>query len=79
MSPEDNSILAHLPENEICWLRYYSIDGSMKNIITSDKHRDNYYLYNVINNIPTKTKHIANTPTEFDKYIYTETEMAATA
>lgn len=79
MSQEDYFILNQLPENEICWLRYYGVDGCIKNIITSDKHRDNYYLYDIINNIPTKTKYVAKTPTEFEKYIHTETNMAATA
>lgn len=47
----------------------YKIDGNPKYYITSTTLRDIYYLYEVINDTITKTKHKANNPTDLYKFM----------
>lgn len=49
----------------------YKIDGKPKYYITSTALRDVYYLYEVINDTITKTKHKANNPTDLYEFIET--------
>ena len=56
-------------KNEILWVQYL-INSEVKYIITSDKNRDNYMLYEVQNGQVIKTSHKNKDPTELEKWIY---------
>lgn len=47
----------------------YKIDGKPKYYITSTALRDIYYLYEVVNDTITKTKHKANNPTDLYEFM----------
>lgn len=56
-------------KNEILWVQYL-INGEVKHIVTSDKNRDNYMLYEVDKGQAVKTSHKNKDPTELEKWIY---------
>lgn len=56
------------PKNEIIWVQYIK-NNNVTHIITSTKLRDYYYLYEVKDNKPIKTKYKARSPTELEDYI----------
>lgn len=55
-------------KSEILWLTHTTSTNRIY-LVTSNKTRDTYFLYEVINSKPTKTKYKASDPTELDKYI----------
>lgn len=55
-------------KSEILWLTYIT-STNRKYLITSDKQRDTYYLYKVIDDKPVKTNYKNSDPTELNKYI----------
>lgn len=57
--------------NEMVWVQYIN-DGKVTHIITSDRNRENYYLYRVINGKPKKTKYSSGNPLDLEKYIKSE-------
>ena len=57
------------PKNETLWVQYIAPDGTVTHIITSDKHRDTYKLYKIVDNKPVYTKHKSDNPLDLDKYI----------
>ena len=52
-------------KNEILWVQYL-INSEVKYIITSDKNRDIYMLYEVDNGQVIKTSHKNKDPTELE-------------
>lgn len=56
-------------KNEILWVQYL-INGEVKHIITSDKNRDNYMLYEINKRQAIKTSHKNKDPTELEKWVY---------
>lgn len=62
-------------DNEKVWVQYMN-DGKITHIITSDRNRENYYLYRVINGKPKKTKHSSSNPLELEKYAIKEHKEA---
>lgn len=57
-------------KNEILWLQY-SVQSKLKYLVTSDKFRDTYYLYEIIDNKVVKTKYKNSNPLE----LYNKMEM----
>lgn len=55
-------------KNEILWLQY-SVDSKLKYLITSDKFRDTYYLYEVVDGQAVKSKYKSETPDLLYKWI----------
>ena len=55
-------------KSEILWLTQTTSTNKIY-LTTSNKQRDTYFLYEVINGKPTKTKYKASDPTGLDKYI----------
>ena len=60
-----------IPKSETIWLQHCQ-DGKATHIITSTVLRDYYYLYEMINDKPVKTKHKAENPLDLDKWIIKE-------
>lgn len=59
-----------LPLNELLWLTYLNeIDSKIKYFITSDKIRENYYLYEVIDDLGNIKKIKTDKQPLFEKYI----------
>lgn len=61
-----------LPANQLLWVSYYGKlnDGKIKYFISSDKIRETYYLYEVVDdsgNIKIIKKY--SNPSNFEKYI----------
>lgn len=56
-----------IDKGETLWLTYLK-DGQPTHLITSDKFRDNYYLYTVKNGKVKKTARKASEPTALYKY-----------
>ena len=56
-------------KNEILWVQYL-INGEVKHIVTSDKNRDNYMLYEINKGQAIKTSHKNKDPTELEKWVY---------
>ena len=57
-----------ISKSEILWLTQ-TTSTNKTYLITSNQQRDTYYLYEVIDGKPTKTKYKASDPTVLDKYI----------
>lgn len=57
-----------IPKNETLWVRYLDLSGAVTHIITSDKHRDTYKLYKIVDNKPVYTKHKSDNPLDLDKF-----------
>lgn len=64
-----NKINSIVSKNEKVWVRYFDEKDNMVAIITSDKNRDYYFLYLLIDNKMTKSKHKNHNPIELEKYI----------
>ncbi|MBQ2396912.1 MAG: hypothetical protein II304_07770 [Bacteroidales bacterium] len=58
-----------IPKEEMLWLQYKNINGTLTYLITSNIFRTEYYLYKVTNNKPKKTKYKAENPLDLNKYI----------
>jgi hypothetical protein len=58
----------NIPDNEILWVQYKDIDGTLTHIITSNVFRTEYYLYKVTNDKPKKTKYVSDNPLDLDNY-----------
>lgn len=58
----------NLPKNETLWVQYMS-KGQVTHIVTSSKFRDKYYLYEIKDGLPVKTKHKSDNPLDLEKYI----------
>lgn len=56
------------PKNEILWVQYL-VKGNPKYVITSNKHRNIYYLHEVVDGNLIKTRHKNKDPAELEKYI----------
>lgn len=57
-----------ISKSEILWVTQ-TTSTNKTYLITSNQQRDTYYLYEVIDGKPTKTKYKAPDPTGLDKYI----------
>lgn len=57
-----------IPKNETLWVRYLDSNDIVTHIITSDKHRDTYKLYKIVDGKPVYTKHKSDDPLELDQY-----------
>jgi len=57
-----------ISKSEILWVTQ-NTSANKTYLITSNQQRDTYYLYEVIDGKPTKTKYKASDPTGLDKYI----------
>ena len=57
-----------ISKSEILWLTQITPTNKTY-LITSNQQRDIYYLYEVIDSMPIKTKYKASDPTGLDKYI----------
>ncbi|HOE39712.1 MAG TPA: hypothetical protein PLY69_09040 [Bacteroidales bacterium] len=57
-----------ISKSEILWVTQ-NTSTNKTYLITSNQQRDTYYLYEVIDGKPTKTKYKASDPTGLDKYI----------
>ena len=60
-----------IAKNEILWLQFIR-EGEVVGLITSTPARDKYFLYEVKENKPVKTKHKSADPTTLEKYITEE-------
>lgn len=54
--------------NQIIWLQITK-NGEVVALITSTPFRDKYFLYEMKNGKPIKTKHTSVDPTELEKFI----------
>lgn len=59
-------------KNEKVWVQYFGINNELLGIVTSNKNRDVYFLYKVINGKLTKSRYKSHNPTELENYIYKE-------
>lgn len=55
-------------KSEILWLTHTTLTNRIY-LVTSNKTRDTYFLYEVIDGKPVKTKYKNANPTELNKYI----------
>lgn len=58
----------NINSNETIWVQYCK-DGVVTHITTSNKIRDCYYLYEIKDGQPVKTKHKSDNPKDLEKYI----------
>ena len=61
-------MLIQVSVGETIWVQYVN-NGVVTHIITSNKMRNCYYLYKVVNGKAIKTKYKAENPTQLEKYI----------
>ena len=58
------------PKNETICLQAKNQKGAVTHIITTDKHKDTYKLYEVSGDKLVYTKRKSNDPLELEKYIW---------
>lgn len=59
-------------KNERVWVQYFSMNNELLGIVTSNKNREMYFLYIVVDGRLTKSRYKNRDPTELEKYIYKE-------
>ena len=59
-------------KNERVWVQYFNINNEILGIVTSNKNREMYFLYKVVDGRLTKSRYKNRDPTELEKYIYRE-------
>lgn len=59
-----------VPKNEAICLQALNVEGEVTHIITTDKHKDTYKLYEVSGDKLVYTKRKSDSPLELEKYIW---------
>lgn len=59
-------------KNERVWVQYFNMNNEILGIVTSNKNREMYFLYKVVDGRLTKSRYKNRDPTELEKYIYRE-------
>lgn len=57
-------------KNERVWVQYFNMNNEILGIVTSNKNREMYFLYKVVDGRLTKSRYKNRDPTELEKYIY---------
>lgn len=58
-----------IPTNEILWTQYLNDKDEVTHIVTSDKHRDTYKLYEVKADKLEYTKHKSSDPRDLERWV----------
>lgn len=69
-------LMVKLPLNEIIWVRYYDILNRITHVITSDKRRDNYYIYKVFPDGNTERLYRGKDPQELEQKVFGQKRRA---
>lgn len=69
-------LMVKLPLNEIVWVRYQDSLGRLTHVITSDKRRDNYYIYKVLPDGNTERLYRGKDPSELEQKVFGQKRRA---